>query len=104
MTNTAEQIDKQKLMDDLSAVVNDAEELLKASASQTGERIASARARAEASLKAAKVRLDDAQAAVLEHAKVAAKQADTYVHENPWKAAGIAAVVGVLLGAIISRR
>ena len=38
----AEQITKGKLMEDLRAVVADAEELLKATADQTGERIAAA--------------------------------------------------------------
>lgn len=104
MTNSAEHVSKQKLMEDLSAVVTDAEELLKATANQTGERIAAARAKAEESLRVAKVRLADAQEALLEKAKVAAKQADTYVHDNPWKAAGIAAAVGVLIGALIARR
>jgi ElaB/YqjD/DUF883 family membrane-anchored ribosome-binding protein len=104
MTNPAEHVSKQKLMEDLSAVVTDAEELLKATANQTGERIAAARAKAEESLRVAKIRLADAQEALLEKAKVAAKQADTYVHENPWKAAGIAAAVGVLIGALIARR
>lgn len=95
---------KQKLMEDLSAVVADAEELLKATASQTGERITAARARAEETMKAAKVRLAEAQDAMLDKAKYAAKETDAYVHENPWKAAGIAAAVGVLIGALISRR
>ena len=104
MTNPGEHVTKQKLMDDLSAVVSDAEELLKASASQTGERITVARARAEESLKSAKVRLAVAQEALTERAKMAAKEADAYVHENPWKAAGVAAAAGLLIGAIISRR
>lgn len=104
MKYTAENASTQKLMEDLSAVVTDAEELLKATASQTGDRIMAARARAEESLKIAKMRLADAQEALLEKAKVAAKQADTYVHDNPWKAAGIAAAVGVLIGALIARR
>jgi len=91
-------------MDDLSAVVNDAEELLKATASQTGERIAEVRAKTQESLRAAKVRLADAQEALLNKAKAVARETDTYVHENPWKAAGIAAAVGVLVGALIARR
>jgi ElaB/YqjD/DUF883 family membrane-anchored ribosome-binding protein len=97
-------VNNQKLMEDLSAVVNDAEELLKATASQTGERITAARARAEETLKSAKIRLADAQEAMLERAKEAAKEADEYVHDNPWKAAGLAAAVGLLVGALISRR
>ncbi len=97
-------VSNQKLMEDLGAVVSDAEELLKATASQTGERITAARARAEETLKSAKVRLADAQEAMLDKAKEAAKEADEYVHDNPWKAAGLAAAVGLLVGALISRR
>ena len=97
-------VSNQKLMEDLGAVVSDAEELLKATASQTGERITAARARAEETLKSAKVRLADAQEAMLDRAKEAAKEADEYVHDNPWKAAGLAAAVGLLVGALISRR
>jgi ElaB/YqjD/DUF883 family membrane-anchored ribosome-binding protein len=104
MMSAEEHVSKQKLMDDLSAVVNDAEELLKASANQTGERITAARARAEESLKAAKTRLAVTQEALTQRAKLAAKEADAYVHENPWKAAGVAAAAGILIGALIARR
>jgi ElaB/YqjD/DUF883 family membrane-anchored ribosome-binding protein len=104
MTTDAEHVSKEKLMADLRVVVADAEELLKATASQTGERIAAARARAEESLKAAKARLADAQAAATAGAKAAAKATDDYVHEHPWRAVSIAAVAGLLLGALISRR
>lgn len=99
-----ERVSREKLMEDLKVVVTDAEELLKATASQTGERIAAARAKAEESLRAAKARLADAQTALVEKTKIAAKATDDYVHENPWKAVGIAAVAGLLLGALISRR
>lgn len=95
---------KDKLMEDLRAVVADAEELLKATANQTGERISAARARAEESLQAAKGRLADAQDEAMEQARLAAKTADDYVHANPWQAVGIAALVGLALGAIITRR
>lgn len=101
---TVERVTKEKLMDDLKVVIADAEELLKATASQTGERISAARAKAEESLRVARVRLADAQAALVERTKIAAKATDDYVHENPWKAVGIAAVAGLLLGALISRR
>lgn len=97
-------VGKDKLMADLKAVVEDAEELLKATASQTGERVTRARAKAEESLNLAKVRLADAQSATIAQAKVAAKVTDDYVHENPWQAVGVAAVAGLLLGALISRR
>lgn len=95
---------KNKLMDDFKAVVMDAEELLKATASQTGERVAEARAKAAESLQTAKARLADAQGIVIDQAKAAAKETDAYVRHNPWQAAGIAAVVGFVLGALLTRR
>ena len=100
----ADHVTKEKLMEDLRVVVLDAEELLKASASQTGERIAAARIKAAESLQVAKVRLADAHANVVERVKVAAKTSDDYVHENPWQSMGIAAALGLVLGALISRR
>ena len=36
--------------------------------------------------------------------KDAGKAADAYVHENPWKAVGIAAGAGLIIGMLISRR
>ena len=99
-----EHASKEKLMEDLKMVVADAEDLLRATANQTGERIAAARAKAEDSLRAAKVRLAEAQATLVKQVKVAAKTTDDYVHENPWQAVGIAAAVGLVLGALISRR
>ncbi len=102
-TTSTTDISKEKLMEDLRIVVADAEELLKATANQTGERIAAARARAGESLQAAKTRLSNAQIAVMEKTKAVATSTDEYVHVNPWQAIGIAAAVGVLLGVVISR-
>ena len=53
----AERTSGEQLLDDLTAVIRDAEGLLKATASQTGEKVAEMRARAEDSVRQAKVRL-----------------------------------------------
>ena len=100
----AEQITKGRLMEDLRAVVADAEELLKATADQTGERIAAARGKAEDSLKAAKVRLVEQEAAVMAKTRAAAKCTEDYVRDNPWKALGIAAAAGFVLCILATRR
>jgi ElaB/YqjD/DUF883 family membrane-anchored ribosome-binding protein len=102
--NTSVNASKDKLVEDLRIVVADAEELLKATASATGDRVVAARARAGESLQAARARLEDAQAMAVEKTKLAAKATDDYVHDNPWQAIGAAAVVGLILGALISRR
>jgi ElaB/YqjD/DUF883 family membrane-anchored ribosome-binding protein len=96
-------ISKEKLMHDMRAVVTDAEELLRATAGQTGEKVAAARERIQANLAIAKERLVEVQQSAVEKTKQAAKVTDEYVHENPWKAVGVAAGVGLVVGMLISR-
>jgi ElaB/YqjD/DUF883 family membrane-anchored ribosome-binding protein len=97
-------VTKEKLVADLKAVVTDAEELLRATASQAGEKVAAARERIQASLATAKVKLSDTERALLEKTKQTAKATDEYVHDHPWHAVGIAAAAGLVLGILISRR
>lgn len=97
-------VNKDKLVADLKVVVSDAEELLRATASQAGEKVAVARERIQASLATAKVKLGEAERALLEKTKEAAKVTDDYVRENPWQAVGIAALAGLVLGILICRR
>ena len=98
------EVSKEKLVADLKVVVADAEELLRATASQAGEKVSAARERIQASLASAKVKLTEAERALLEKSKEAAKAADEYVRENPWQAVGVAAAAGLVLGVLISRR
>jgi len=95
---------KEKLMEDLRALAADADELVKATANSSVQQIAAARVKAEDSLRAAKKRLAVAQTAIVEKGKLAAKAGDDYVRANPWRAIGIAAAVGAIVGALISRR
>lgn len=97
-------VNTDKLMEDLRQVVRDAEELLRATAGQAGEKIAEVRARAEDSLRVAKGRLVEMSGDLNVRAHAAADSADQYVRTNPWAAIGIAAVAGLLVGALLSRR
>lgn len=97
-------VTKEKLVQDLRVVVADAEELLRATAGQAGEKVAVARERIQESLATAKARLAVAQEELIERTKQAARATDEYVHENPWRAVGIAAGVGVIIGLLIGRR
>ena len=96
-------VSKEKLMQDLRVVMTDAEELLRATAGQAGEKVAVARERIQENLAAAKARLVVAEEAVVAKTKQAAKATDEYVHENPWRAVGIGAGVGLIIGMLISR-
>ena len=97
------EVSKEKLMQDWRMVVADAEELLRATAGQAGEKVSAARERIQENLAAAKVRLAAAQEAVADKARQAANATDEYVQENPWKAVGIGAGVGLIIGMLISR-
>lgn len=95
---------KDQLVADLKRVMSDAEQLLHATAGQASSEVAGLRARIEDTLASARVNLADAQAAVVDKAKAAGRVADDYVHENPWKAVGVAAGAGLLIGLLIGRR
>ena len=92
---------KERLVGDLKNLVADAEELLKATASQAGDKIGVARQKIEQSLIEGKKALPDAEKSLVAKSKEAAEIADDYVRENPWSAVGIAAGIGLVLGLLI---
>ena len=98
-----EAVTKDKLIEDLKVVAQDVEELLKATANQTGEKIAAARARAQESLRSAQIRLTAAGDEMTAQVRAAADAADDYVRDNPWQSLGIAAGIGFFFGILISR-
>ena len=102
--STEANVSKDKLVQDFRAVVADAEELLKATASQAGEKVAMARERIQDSLHQAKVKLAEAEDIIVQRSKQAARATDDYVRENPWQAVGAAAGVGLVIGLLIGRR
>jgi ElaB/YqjD/DUF883 family membrane-anchored ribosome-binding protein len=91
------------LKEDVRTLATDMEQLLKATASQTGQQIAQVRARAEESMKAARVRLAEAQESALARTRAAARATDDYVRENPWQTLAIAAAAALLLGFLLAR-
>ena len=90
----------EKLAADLKLVISDAEALLRATVGQAGETTAAARAKMQESLESAKLKLGPLGEEVAEKARAA----DDYVRANPWQAVGIAALVGIALGLLVSRR
>jgi len=95
---------KDKLVSDLKVVVADAEELLKLTAGQAGEKLTDVRSRLGDRLAVAKERIADAEAALVDRSKKAARATDDYVHDHPWQSVGVAAGVAFLLGLLAGRR
>ena len=93
----------ERLVSDLRNLIGDAEELLRATTNQAGEKIALARQKIEQSMIEGRKALADAEEIVVSRSKEAADVADDYVRENPWVAVGVAAGVGLLVGLLVRR-
>ena len=91
---------KDRLVANFGAVIEDTEKLLQATAGQAGEKVLAARAQVQESISAAKQKIG----AVEDLAVGKAKAVDDYAVAHPWAAIGVAAVVGALVGVLISRR
>jgi ElaB/YqjD/DUF883 family membrane-anchored ribosome-binding protein len=102
-TGSEGDVSKEKLMQDLQLVVSDAEELLRMTAAQAGEKVSAARERIQDSVAVARDHLASAEAAMLEKTRQAARVTDEYVRDNPWRAVGIGAGIGLVIGMLISR-
>jgi len=97
-------VSRDKLVQDLKIVISDAEDLLRATASTAGEKVVAAREKVRDSLDRAKVKLAEVEDVIIDSGKQAARATDEYVRDNPWRAVGIAAGIGVIIGMLISRR
>ena len=102
--NDVTQVNKDKLIADFKVVIADAEEILRVTAGQAGDKMSDLREKAQARLVDAKFKLAEAEAMLVDKAKAAGRAADDYVHDHPWRAVGIAAGVGLVLGLLIGRR
>ncbi|HEY7788760.1 MAG TPA: DUF883 family protein [Casimicrobiaceae bacterium] len=97
-------LSRESLLDDFSAMLTEAEELLRRAGNETGERAKDLRAQVEAKLLAAKLRLQELEGETIDRAKDAARVTDDFVHDYPWRAIGIAAAAGFVVGLLINRR
>jgi ElaB/YqjD/DUF883 family membrane-anchored ribosome-binding protein len=95
---------RDQLLSDLKTVLQDAESWLRSSGTLTGDEFKAAKAKVERTLVKAKDDIIRSQEAVVEKTKVAAKATDEFVTENPWKAVGIGAAIGVLIGVLAARK
>ena len=90
-----------QVVDDFNAVIADTEQLLKSVGSAGNERTGAMRDSVEKNLKAAKARLAELQSDAMDRGRAAAKAADDYVSDNPWRSIGVAVGVGVAAGIFI---
>lgn len=101
---TDTQAARERLIEDFKALAGDTEELLRATAGQTGERVSEARARIEERLRATREKISDLQGNAMERARAAARATNQLVHEKPWQSVAIAAAAAFFIGWLSGRR
>ena len=89
---------------DIQNVVTDAQELLKTVQSEGESKLTEVKAKVQQQLDSAKQMLGQLQTTVNDGAKVAMDTTDAYVRSNPWRAVGISAALGALIGFLAARR
>jgi ElaB/YqjD/DUF883 family membrane-anchored ribosome-binding protein len=93
-----------QVVSDVKAAVASAEAMLQEAARVGGDEARSLREKADVALSRAASALHHAGEVTVAKSKAAARRTDDWVHDHPWRAVGIAAGVGVVLGLLINRR
>jgi ElaB/YqjD/DUF883 family membrane-anchored ribosome-binding protein len=89
---------------EVNDLVADVQDLLGRVAHVADPEIARLRVKVEAAIATAKKAIGDGADQVQRQARDAMKASDRYVHEKPWQAIGIAALAGLAVGFLLSRR
>ena len=84
--------------------VSDIEDLLKSSASLTGDELEKAKEKISERISQAKESLTDVKDTIVEKAKKTACATDDYVHEHTWTAVGAGAAIGLFVGFLLARK
>ena len=89
---------------DMKLLVKDAQALLTAAASLTGDKADELRTRGMELLDRAMGKASQYQGQAVVKSKELAQTADVYVKDNPWRTVAAAASVGLLVGIILGRK
>jgi ElaB/YqjD/DUF883 family membrane-anchored ribosome-binding protein len=100
MTQVAVTPSNDKLLDEFNTVVAETEHLLKSVASLGSEKAGVLKGNVDQALASASDRVVDIRDRYLAQAEAAARSADEYVRQNPWRVIGIVALVAAAAGLI----
>lgn len=95
---------RERLMDNMQQAIDEAEQWLADSGAEESGMTSEARARFDDSLRTAKSDLRKLEDSFLAYSRDTAASVDTYVRDNPWRAATIGATIGLLVGVLIGRK
>jgi len=95
---------RERVLTDLKTLSRDAEDLLKATASDVSEKAKEARTRVAVALERARTTCIHLQEQTVATAKAAVKQADIVIRDHPYESIGVAFGVGLLIGVLVTRK
>lgn len=104
MSSISNDSTRAKIADEFATAMSEAQEMLQRAASETGDKARDLRSQVENKLLHAKLRLQELEGEAVDRAKNAARATDNYVHDHPWQAVGVAAIVGFVVGLLMNRR
>lgn len=89
---------------EFSSFIADIEDLIKETASLTGDDLERAKKMLNARVSEAKKSIEGISSSVSEQVRKSSALTNEYVHEQPWKVIGAVAAVSFLLGVVSTRR
>ena len=95
---------KRNASPEFADLIADVEDLVQKVGHIADSEVAQVRERLREKIASAKESMANEGVQIVAAARYAAGAADDFVHENPWKSTGIAALAGIVLGLIIFRK
>jgi len=89
---------------EIKSLIADVEDLVAKIADLNDADVINVRSKVQHAIASAKESIADSADSLREQAQRVAGTADDFVHDSPWQAVGIAALVGVLIGLVAARR
>jgi ElaB/YqjD/DUF883 family membrane-anchored ribosome-binding protein len=89
---------------EIKSLIADVEDLVAKIADLNDADVIKVRSKVQNAIASAKESIADSADTLRQQAQRVAGTADDFVHDSPWQAVGIAALVGVLIGLVAARR
>lgn len=97
------EVTAEKLLSDFQVLIDDAEQLVRATADEASERVAQVRQRLVLNIEESKKALAQCQRELREQAEQAKSRAIGFLREESWSRLILAAVIGTLIGLALRR-
>lgn len=96
--------DSERFLSELKTFVSDADALLQQAKSLSGNAALAAREEFDRRVTQARRGYEQARTVATDKGQQYLDQTEVYVRNEPWKAIGVAALIGAIVGVVISRR